>query len=481
MSSNITKHYEDGKLNDYMYNKLLKALEKGSNNKLEEELIQDGKNASDFGVLNDKDYNTYFFICNLIDDILEDTFGTRLDENKKKDLIRHVFSYKNNEKYNLSNLVDLRLAIYEWFCKNISKKAYPNTAGKNDRNPVYNVDKWIEVLKNIYACVHNKKMDKDDAIKYFTQAWDSDERYSFINWLRYYEAGNTEKYNVKNAKLTKQAEDIDFAIPQSWARQSTTPYMSTQKIEQKTNKEKEIEQAKYIKMKMRSRLLAFKKLLDKYNDVLPKQNLENIYNEIHKLDVSISRLDVYASMQDCIIRSANIIRKCGFSEGAEFLEKVAETPATEQEIMQSVPKGISDQTNLPQGAKSLSIKTIIDRLEGVSKALKSRDMIRELASIDILLNELGLASYFPDLSFAQAKLIESFGYSSNKVEDIIAKLRGSGVSRPKAPEIKAPEIKPPVATTPSKPVVPPSKPMDTGEIMSKPIGEVKKELPTKTE
>ena len=179
-------------------------------------------------------------------------------------------------------------------------------------------------------------------------------------------------------------------------------------------------------------------------------------------------------MQDCIIRSANRIRKFGLIEGAELLEKTAAEPAVGTDVLKSMPQGISDQPNLPPSQTStFNIKTTIDRLEGLSKTLKSRDMIRELASIDILLNELGLASYFPELTDAQAHLIEAFGYASNKVESIIAKLRGSGPSKPKPPEAK-----PPVATPlKAEPVAPPQKPMDTGEIMNKPVGEVKTELP----
>jgi len=246
--------------------------------------------------------------------------------------------------------------------------------------------------------------------------------------------------------------------------------MSNYKInKEKTRKEQELENAQMLKIKMRGRLLSFKRLLDKYNDILPKQNLDNIYNEIHNLDISISKLNIYASMQDCLYRSANRIRKFGFSEGAELLEKIAENPVAGRDVLESMPKGISDQPNLPAGVPAINIKGIIDRLEGLSKTLKSRDMIRELASIDILLNELGLASYFPELSDAQSKLIESYGYASNKVESIIAKLRGSGVSRPRAPDVKAP--------TPQVKTVPPAKPIDTGEIMNKPVGEVKQELP----
>ena len=469
----IVQCYEDGRLNDYMLRRLLKAVESGINDSLSDELIQDAQDASGLGVNNDRDYAIHFFINHFLDDMMQDTFGMKLDDVKRSSLKQHLFAHKDDPTYKFDSLVDFRLLIFDWLCTRLTKKAHPNIGGKNEREVVYNIDKWISALKNIYTAVHNKAS-KSDAIKYFTQAWDSDERQHFINWMKYYEGGNMEKYNVKNAKFTKEA-DLDFAVPQSWmndaGRSQNAIDLSTRKIDtEKTRREAELENAKHIKRKMRGRLLAFKKLLDRYNDILPKQNLEKIYDEIHDLDVSISRLDVYASMQDCLYRSAGKIRKFGFSEGAEFLEKVAEEPAAGKDVIQSLPQGASPQTNLPpKTMPAINIKTIIARLEGVSKTLKSRDMIRELASIDILLNELGIASHFPELSLSQSKLIEAFSYSSNKIEDIIANLRGSGISRPKAPEIKAP--------IPQVKTVPPAKPLDTGEIMAKPIEEVKQELP----
>ena len=71
-------------------------------------------------------------------------------------------------------------------------------------------------------------------------------------------------------------------------------------------------------------------------------------------------------------------------------------------------------------------------------------------------------------------MIEAFGYASNKVENIVAKLRGSGTSKPK-PEPMAPAAPVP---KPAAPPAPAAKPIDTGELMAKPVGEVKKQLPT---
>jgi len=293
---------------------------------------------------------------------------------------------------------------------------------------------------------------------------------------------------VKTAKFTKHAFEPEISMPQSWGNRDDRAQdgmrMSTikQKREQ-TKREKELDKAKAFKLKMRSRLRSFKRLVERYNDILSKQDLDKVYDELYSLEKSVSRLDVYASLHDCVVRSANRLNKFGFTEGAEFLHKCAEEPQQTTDVVESLPPGSPTEPDLPQqSAPMISVQTIISRLEGTSKALKSRDMIRELASIDILLNEMGMASYFPELSFAQSKLIEAFGYASNKVEDIVAKLRGTGTSKPKATDVPQnaptlPDIKEPVIPPPAPDVQPQPKPIDTDEILNKPVTKVKKQLP----
>ena len=89
-----------------------------------------------------------------------------------------------------------------------------------------------------------------------------------------------------------------------------------------------------------------------------------------------------------------------------------------------------------------------------------------------------MASYFPELTDAQSKMIEAFGYASNKVEAIVAKLRGSGTTgKLQATPTPKPQAPAPVQQAPKAP----TKPLDTGELMEKPVGEVQKELPPKPE
>jgi hypothetical protein len=399
--------------------------------------------------------------------MLKDTFGLDPKQCDQKSLCSYIIDHKNNKDYNLKNLVDHRLLVHKWLCEQLDKRAYPNISGKQNKEETNDIEKWVDTLKNIYASIHKKEMDRNMALNHFTADWDNDEKQKFSNWMRYYESGTTEKYNVKNASTNLLKEGF-HGVPQSWmtpADRAGDINMTTQRPVQKSEREMNIERASMIKTQIHSRLRALRNLVDKYNSALPHQNLDAVYNEMNTLDRSIARLNVKASMQDVLIRSANRMRKIGFNEGAEFLIKVAAEPS----IVQNLPAPISPHPNLTPGSKpQIHINTVINRLEGVSKLLKSRDTIRELASIDILLNELGIASHFPELTDGQAKLIESFGYASNKIESVIAKLRGSGASRPSPAQS---------GTVSKAPIAPKTEKVNTEEIHTKPVGKVQRELP----
>lgn len=472
--------YDSGHINQYMRDKLCGISESGMTQDLMDDLAQDAISASEIGVSSDKDYNLYFFINHFIDDIMDDTFGTQLSPEERKDLCYYLFSHKDDKNFDFRDLTDVRILVHKWLCDKVeNKKAYPNTVGMYKRNPIYNLDAWVNTLKNIYNDAHTKNISKDFATSWYTKGWDSDEKRNFINWMKYYESGNTEKYNVKNAKFVKEAlGETGLSVPESWLRQRnvTTPQMSTipAPTPQQTQKEREMELARKFKSKMKSRLRSLRKLLDSYNDIMSSQELDKLYDEISLLEKSISRLSAHATMQDCIIRSAARFETWGFKKEADFLYATAEE--TPNSILQSLPQQMeSPEPDLPHGSTAVSIQSVISRLEGISKLLKSRDAIRELASIDILLNELGLASYFPELTDAQAKLIESFGYASNKIESIVAKLRGTGPKKPDAkpqplvPPIKMPEIQ--VTKQPKQEIISPQ------DIMTKPVGKIEQKLP----
>jgi len=247
---------------------------------------------------------------------------------------------------------------------------------------------------------------------------------------------------VKIANIIKTAFDSSSLIfPKSWEnpenRTDIKPFCADDK---KTKKELEIEKAKSIKTQMKSRIRSLKSLLDKYNDLLSNQNIEKIYDEIVALEKSIGKLNVYAAIEDRIIRATKVFEKFGFNEGSIFLKNAAEISS------ETFDAGPTDQTTIQNPKLKSEVDEIIGKLEGISKVLKMRELVRELSKIDIMLSELGMASYFPEITDSLSKLVEGYSYSSNRIESIISKLRGSGKPaglNVEMPKVKAPEVKAP--------------------------------------
>jgi hypothetical protein len=74
---------------------------------------------------------------------------------------------------------------------------------------------------------------------------------------------------------------------------------------------------------------------------------------------------------------------------------------------------------------NLTIADIVAKFEEIAKFYKTREMPRQLAFADMMLDSLGLAPFFPSLSEATNKALEANNYISSRIEDIIAKLRGT--------------------------------------------------------
>lgn len=74
---------------------------------------------------------------------------------------------------------------------------------------------------------------------------------------------------------------------------------------------------------------------------------------------------------------------------------------------------------------NVTISDIVAELESLSKVFKTREIPRRLSRADMMLDSLGLATFFPSLSEAQNKSLEANNYIATRVDDILSKLRGS--------------------------------------------------------
>lgn len=109
-------------------------------------------------------------------------------------------------------------------------------------------------------------------------------------------------------------------------------------------------------------------------------------------------------------------------------------PSTSLEVEEKdVEKGlpvdssqVTDFDNMIDAAfKNLTVNDVVAKLEDLAKIFKTREVPRQLAVVDMMLDSLGLASFFPSLSEATNKSLESNNYISTRIEDILSKLRGA--------------------------------------------------------
>ena len=74
---------------------------------------------------------------------------------------------------------------------------------------------------------------------------------------------------------------------------------------------------------------------------------------------------------------------------------------------------------------NVTVEDIVAKLEDIAKIFKTREIPRQLSLVDMMLDSLSLSSYFPTLSEAINKSLESNNYVATRLEDIISRLRGA--------------------------------------------------------
>ena len=94
------------------------------------------------------------------------------------------------------------------------------------------------------------------------------------------------------------------------------------------------------------------------------------------------------------------------------------TPGMPSEPAPTIPSANSN----PYVGKT--IQDVVDVLEPAAQQLSERKDVRELTKADMMLDALNIASHFPELGEAIAKMIESTIYVHTRLEKVISKLKG---------------------------------------------------------
>lgn len=75
--------------------------------------------------------------------------------------------------------------------------------------------------------------------------------------------------------------------------------------------------------------------------------------------------------------------------------------------------------------KNVSISDVISRLEMLVSIYNQREISRQLAILDIMMDRIGLSSFFPQLGEAMSKALEANQYIGNRLQEILGKVKGS--------------------------------------------------------
>lgn len=115
-------------------------------------------------------------------------------------------------------------------------------------------------------------------------------------------------------------------------------------------------------------------------------------------------------------------------ENLEVIEDAPPAPLPEEENLEvsedEAPRSNFDSV-MDSALKNIKIDDVVIKLEDLAKIFKTREVPRQLALVDMMLDTLGISSFFPSLAEATNKSLESNQYILTRVEDILSKLRGT--------------------------------------------------------
>lgn len=426
------KLLDAGDINKFCKDYLVRVCMDGVNRELWEEAVDDMKVASSLGVSSEEDFKLFFYIDHFVEDLSQEIFGLRLSEEEENDLKKHMFALRDEIAYD--DLLSFRVAILKWV-KSKGKKvseAVWNTKNRNmDGGGAYylkrhNLEFWSSLVELVRkAMVYG--IPKEVALAEAADQLDNTEKYDFLSWYNFKYGREKELYDLnaeireqsrgnlnvtKNANFTNDIFDDGHAYYLPQFKREEPPRPAPQPKALPVQDEQDVQDFSAARSKMVSRTFSLDKLLEKYKHVLDADQIEEIEDAINNLRKKIRKLKRASVIDDAFHKTAAIFKKNNWEAGSNLLTSLNQ-PITKVAINE---------------ATSEDLEKLLDKLYGISDSLKRRDLVRKIAEVDLALYEMNIAGFFPELTDAQSKLIDAFAYASNKIQDVIPKLR-SGVSQ----------------------------------------------------
>lgn len=435
MHNQIESLKSSNKISSWAEAYLYKVCKQGLTTDLWQETVDDMILASKLGVSSEEDFRVFFYIDNFVEDLVEEIFGVALSESEEDELKSYMFGIRDQVGYH--DLLSFRVAILKWLKANDKnvKEALWGSTSRNRGSISYflkkhNLEYW-KVLVDLVRKATAYGIPKEVALKEASEQLEGTEKLNFLSWYNFRFGNDKELYDINkkikensrgNLAMTKPAtklagiheDKLTYYIPHFKEQ-----FGPTNKEEEKTTSlpaydEQKAKDFNSARSKMISRTFAIDKLLEKYVNILKEEQIEEIEDALNNLRKKVRKLKMANTVSDCFHKTANILEKHDFARGSEMLRLIAEDRSLQKTAITE--------------AHSSDLESMLKKLYGISDALKRRDLVRMLAEIDLQLYNLNIAGFFPELTDAQSKLIDAYAYASNKIQDVIPKLR-SGVSQ----------------------------------------------------
>jgi hypothetical protein len=391
---------------------------------------------------------------------------------------------------NIKNSNDLYFNIFTQ-TRGLKKVAYPSMR-EAEKAKQYDVDRWAAFAYKIYDSMNNENLSFHKALDKYTKlvSKDEEERVKFRQWINYYRDGEHKKYSSEDnmsKDLMKKIANYQSGLigPGFYPPDYSSVESSDVPVEQvATPKEGFVK----WKGKLYQAIRRVDKILREGDDYLDGATQADLVELLHRFDLSARQTRLESTAAEMALAISDGFRKKGFYKGSEILEKFAQDAGVQRDqepLLQNAPapqeqqsspetteapaatptdapptevapqestsnnpggdavvRSVSDIAN-PDEYKDLeqsaSLELAARKLEDVAARLADRRTIRLLAEFDIILDKLGLAAMFPELSEAQSKLIDAYSYALVRTTRMLGML-ASGRSISEISDAKKVEI-----------------------------------------
>lgn len=374
----------------------------------------------------------------------------------------------------------------------MKKQAYPAGDYYTSPDPPRDLTKWMNCLSQIYH-LSSAGQDFNTALRHLTSAWDPMEQSDFRQWLSFYAGDNHHKYKTAQLALP---ENLQVLRPDL----SSFPTVQPDKKMQIEYKRRQI----VSRLNSAEKLATDPEILRELHDLgMASRWFEELQHIKRVIQLAPIRHAASTLPEEIILRRVGVLRREGLVRTAQELEKLtvpepvdtAAPPAESSsepdnagekaldELVEGMNFDVDDvqdlrveaqiaPTPVPTAADLVvpeseatdvpsldvfeaalgrtTIQDVIIRLESLANLFRNREIPRQLAIIDLMMNQLGISTFFPSLAEASSKSLDSNQYALTRVEDILSKLRGA-VKTPKSQEIDlAPERSAPTEPLPER-------------------------------